>query len=242
MQRYFSLSKENILLSNDDIHHITHVMRGKKGDQVEVIKDSLIYVCEIVSTSPFILKEVSIKEDNNELNKDITLFYVLSKGDKNDLVIQKCTEIGVKNIVLLNSKRSVIKLDQKDFEKKKERYIKIAKEASEQCKRNIIPNIYGLYNITSIPSELLCDINLVGYELENGKTNKTMDFFQDFKKNKQSISILIGPEGGISEDEISSLISQGFNIVSLGKRILRTETAAIYALSVISFLLENDNG
>lgn len=242
MQRYFSLSKENILLSNDDIHHITHVMRGKKGDQVEVIKDSLIYVCEIVSTSPFILKEVSIKEDNNELNKDITLFYVLSKGDKNDLVIQKCTEIGVKNIVLLNSKRSVIKLDQKDFEKKKERYIKIAKEASEQCKRNIIPNIYGLYNIISIPSELLCDINLVGYELENGKTNKTMDFFQDFKKNKQSISILIGPEGGISEDEISSLISQGFNIVSLGKRILRTETAAIYALSVISFLLENDNG
>ena len=239
MQRYFSTSTNSIVLSNEDTHHITHVMRGKKCECFEVVVNGVVSVCEIVSISPFEYREIDSISDNNELTKDITLFYCLAKGDKNDLVIQKCTEIGVKNIVFINSKRSVIKLEQKDFEKKKERYIKIAKEASEQCKRNRIPNILGLYNITSIPSDFLCDINLVGYELENGKTNKTIDFIQDFKENKQSISVLIGPEGGISEDEIASLIKQGFSPVSLGKRILRTETAAIYSLSVISFLLEN---
>lgn len=241
MQRYFSLSKKVIEISNDDIYHILKVMRGKVGDRFEVVKDNDVIVCEITSTSPFEIREIETLSSKSELNKDITLFYCLAKGDKNDLVIQKCTELGVKNIVFLSSKRSIIKLSQDDFNKKKVRFEKIAKEASEQSKRTRVPSIYGLYDINHIPNELLTSLNLVAYELENGKTNKTSEFFHEFKSNLDSVSVLIGPEGGLEKEEIISLEKQGFKTISLGKRILRTETAAIYALSVLSFILENEN-
>jgi 16S rRNA (uracil1498-N3)-methyltransferase len=237
MQRYFSISDNEIILSSSDVHHIVNVMRSKKGDLFEIVSNSIIYVCEIVSINPLEYKIVESKQSLSELNKDITLFYCLAKGDKNELVIQKATEIGVKNIVFLSSKRSVVKLDQKDFLKKKERYIKIAKEASEQSKRTTIPNIYGLFDINKIPNELLSEINTVAYEESSGFTSNTYSIFTDFIQNNKSLSILIGPEGGLDINEIDELKKQGFKLISLGKRILRTETAAIYALSVMSFLL-----
>lgn len=238
MQRYFSLSNQHIELSNDDIYHILKVMRGKVSSTFEVVHLDAISVCEITSINPFAFKVIDVYKEDKELFNNVTLFYVLSKGDKNEFVIQKATELGVKNIVFLNSKRSIIKLSQSDFERKLVRYKKIAKEASEQSKRNIIPDIKGLYDLDKIPNELLCDHNLVAYELESGKTNKTLDFLQENCKNSESISVLIGPEGGIDEKEISVLTSNNFIPISLGKRILRTETAAVYALSVIAFILE----
>ena len=238
MQRYFSLSNQHIELSNDDIYHILKVMRGKVSSTFEVVHLDAISICEITSINPFTFKVIDVYKEDKELFNNVTLFYVLSKGDKNEFVIQKATELGVKNIVFLNSKRSVIKLSQSDFERKLVRYKKIAKEASEQSKRNIIPDIKGLYDLDKIPNELLCNHNLVAYELESGKTNKTLDFLQENCKNSESISVLIGPEGGIDEKEISVLTSNNFIPISLGKRILRTETAAVYALSVIAFILE----
>lgn len=108
------------------------------------------------------------------------------------------------------------------------------KEASEQSHRLIIPELLGIYNLKNLPKELLSDINYVGYEKD---ANEISDAFQGLQKGK-SISILIGPEGGFSPQEIDALTSQSFIRTSLGKRILRAETAAIYALSVIGYLLE----
>ncbi len=237
MQRYFSSSTERIVLSKEDIHHITHVMRMRKGDTFEVVFDEKVHLLEIESLDPFTYKVVDISSLNNELNYDITLFYALSKGNKNELVMQKATELGVNHIVLLSSSRSIDKMSSEDFNRKKDRFTKILKEASEQSKRNVIPEIDGVYPMDKIPSHLLKDVNLVAYEGESGNTSNTYNVLNEIKEG-QSISLLIGSEGGISPSELEALKAQGFKEISLGKRILRTETAAIYALSVLAFMLE----
>ena len=236
MQRYISSSKDRPEVSLDDVHHIKNVMRGRLGDAFEIVFEEKIYKMEITSLNPFSYKVIDIDSTNNELKEDITIFYVLSKGDKNDFVIQKATELGVKRIVLLTSSRSVIRMNQEDFLRKKVRYEKIIKEASEQSKRNVVPEIIGLYNINKIPSSLLASLNLVAYEKEANDTSKLYELLANHQG--ESISILIGSEGGLSEEEVDTLNKQGFINVSLGKRILRTETAAVYALSIIAFMLE----
>ena len=148
-------------------------------------------------------------------------------------MIQKATELGAKRVVLFQGKRSVVKFSNSDFSRKEARYISIAKEASEQCHREYIPEIKYVKSIKGV-KEYLEDINLLAYELEAGKAT---DIESELKEHK-SVSIIIGPEGGFDESEVSFLKELGFKLVSLGKRILRCETAAVYALSVISYLLE----
>ena len=237
MQRYFSISNEEIKLDTGDIHHITHVMRNKVGDFFEIVFNEKIYKEEITSLNPLSFKTVDISSINNELNNDITLFYCLSKGEKNEFVMQKATELGVKRIVLLSSKRSVVKLSNDDFNRKKVRFEKILKEASEQSHRNVIPELIGIIPIKDIPESLLANHNFIAYEEDAGYTLNTFNLFDKIKE-KESVSLLIGSEGGIDKDELSSLNENGFKNISLGKRILRTETAAVYALSVLAFLLE----
>ena len=176
MQRYFSLSRKEIILDEGDIHHITHVMRNKVGDFFEVIFNEKIYKMRITSLRPLTYVVDDISSLNNELKHDITLFYCLSKGEKNEFVIQKATELGVKRIVLLSSLRSVVKMNDDDFSRKKARYEKILKEASEQSHRNIIPEIIGIIPIKKIPAELLNDHNLIAYEEEAGNTSKTYNY------------------------------------------------------------------
>ena len=237
MQRYFSCSKEEIMISPDDVHHILNVMRQRVGDFFEVVFNEKIYEMRITSTKPFSYEVCDISSTNNELENDVTLFYCLSKGDKNEFVMQKATELGVKRIVLLSSKRSIAKMSNEDFLRKKERFLKILKEASEQSKRNIVPEILGVYSVSKIPNELLAKHNFVAYEEDSGLTDNTFSLFNEIKKD-ESVSILIGSEGGLAKEEITYLNSIGFKNISLGKRILRTETASIYALSVLSFFLE----
>ena len=237
MQRYFAkLENNKIILNDGDIHHILHVMRMKENEEIEVVIDSRLYVVIIVKTNPLELKINYEIPSDSEIDQDVTLFYVLAKGEKNDLVVQKATELGVKRIVLLTSERCIIKWDGKEVAKKLERLNKIAKEASEQSHRLVIPEILGVYHINDIPKELLAKTNLFAYEKEAGKTT-TM--YEALNENKGDVSILVGPEGGFSEKEADMVVSKyGFIPVSLGKRILRSETAAIYALSVISYTLE----
>lgn len=237
MQRYFA-NKNNsqIIFSESDVHHITHVMRMRAGEEIEVVVDQHLYSCLIDSINPL---SVSINYEiptDCEIPNDVTLFYTLAKGEKIDLVVQKATELGVKRIVLLSSERCVVKWEDKDVKKKIERFNKIVKEASEQSHRIIVPKILGVYSLSNIPSELLAKTNLFAYEKEAGKTD---NLFNLLLNNKESVSVLVGPEGGFSEKEADMMINKyHFHPVSLGKRILRSETAAIYALSVISFLLE----
>ena len=235
MQRYFAkLVNNQVVLDDGDVHHLLHVMRNKKGDEIEAVIDARLYNCIIEETSPLSLKINYEIPGNNELPVDVTLFFALAKGDKIDLVIQKATEIGATRIALVKTERCVVKLEEKNIEHKLERFRKIAKEASEQCHRLVVPEVVGVVDIKNIPASLLADVNLLAYEKVAGETKDILSLV-----NNKSVSVMIGPEGGFSEEEVKLLKDKyGFQLISLGKRILRTETAAIYALSVISCLLE----
>ena len=238
MQRYFaSVDKDCFVhLSKDDEHHVLHVMRMKKGDEIEVVDNQKLYLCRLDDTNPLTISMIHEIASDVEISEDVTLLFALTKGDKTDLVLQKATELGVKKVALIQSERTVVKYDDKDIEKKSQRFIKIMKEASEQSHRLVVPEFLGIFNLKSLPPQAFSDINFVAYEKDASKSNEQ---FEGLAKGK-SISILIGPEGGFSEQEIANLTKLGFIRTSLGKRILRAETAAIYALSVIGYLLENE--
>ena len=236
MQRYFSNIDKNYIvhLSSNDEHHILHVMRMKKGEEIEVVSDGRVFLCRIDKTNPLEVSVIHEIENDVELKEDVTLLFALTKGDKIDLVLQKATELGVKKVALISSERTVVNYDNKDIDKKLQRFAKIMKEASEQSHRLIVPTLLGIYDLKNLPKEVFSDLNYVAYEKD---ANDISGAFSGLQKGK-SITILVGPEGGFSEQEISRLVAQGFIRTSLGKRILRAETAAIYALSVIGYLLE----
>ena len=234
MQRYFaSLINGSVNLSAEDIHHITHVMRMRVGDQFEVVDDKVTYLVEITSINPLATKVVEQRVEDVEINAHITLFFALAKGDKIDLVIQKATELGVHRIVLFKSSRCVVNFDNKDLSKKIVRFNKIAKEASEQCHRLIVPEIDIIQNLNEI-DKYMEEVNLIAYEKVAGATTNSFNFNKDVK----GVSIMIGSEGGFDVEEVDYVLNKGFEVVSLGKRILRCETAAIYALSILAYKLE----
>ena len=236
MQRYFAqIDKSfNVCFSKEDEHHILHVMRMKNNDEIEVVDNGKVFLCRIDKTSPLVVSVIHEISNDVEIKEDITLLFALTKGDKTDLVLQKATELGVKKVALITSERTVVSYDNKDIDKKIARFSKIMKEASEQSHRVVVPELLGIFNLKNLPKEVFSDINYVAYEKDASKTD---EMFEGLTKGK-SISILVGPEGGFSEQEIDNLVKQGFIRTSLGKRILRAETAAIYALSVLGYLLE----
>ena len=236
MQRYFAhIDKDfNVSFSKEDEHHILHVMRMKSNDEIEVVDNEKVYLCRIDKINPLVVSVIHEISNDVEIKEDITLLFALTKGDKTDLVLQKATELGAKKVALITSERTVVSYDNKDIDKKILRFSKIMKEASEQSHRVVVPELLGIYNLKNLPKEVFSDINYVAYEKDASKTN---EMFEGLERGK-SISILVGPEGGFSEQEINNLTKQGFIRTSLGKRILRAETAAIYALSVLGYLLE----
>ena len=234
MQRYFaSVINNKVTLDGGDVHHLLNVMRMKKGDKIEVIYNKKLYICEIFNANPLDIEVIEECPLDSELGHNVTLFFALAKGDKIDFVIQKATEIGVSRIVLFKNKRCVVNFDNKDINKKMERYNKIAKEASEQCHRSLIPEIVGVVDLKDI-EKYKEDYNLVAYEKEAGQIEDSFVIPEE----ATGVSIAIGSEGGFDEEDIEYLNAIGFKSVSLGKRILRCETAAIYALSVIAYNLE----
>ena len=236
MQRYFaSVSQDfKVHFTKDDEHHILHVMRMKMGDEIEVAFEKKVFLCRIDKCNPLEVSVIHELANDVEIKEDITLLFALTKGDKIDLVLQKATELGVKKVALIASERTVVSYDNKDVDKKLLRFQKIMKEASEQSHRVVVPELLGIFNLKNLPKEVYSDLNYVAYEKDASQVEA---MFEGLIKGK-SISILIGPEGGFSEQEINRLVDQGFIRTSLGKRILRAETAAIYALSVLGYLLE----
>jgi len=236
MQRYFANIDQNyfVHLNEDDEHHVLHVMRMKKNDEIEVVNEGRVFLCRIDTCSPLQISVIHEIDNDVEIREDITLLFALTKGDKIDLVLQKATELGVKKVALIETERTVVTYEGKDKDKKLLRFNKIMKEASEQSHRLIIPSLVGIYSLKNLPKELFSDLNYVAYEKD---ASETSSIFSQVEKGK-SITVLIGPEGGFSEQEINYLVDKGFIRTSLGKRILRAETAAIYALSVLGYILE----
>ena len=237
MQRYFARTLgERVILNEDDAFHLTRVMRARKGEEIEVVSDGMVYLASIASLRPLEINIVKKLKENNELANDIILIASLIKGEKMDLVLQKATELGVSEIVLLQSERSVVKIKKDDKEVKFARFNKILKEAAEQSRRSKIPALYRLIDISGLRT-IEADIRLIAYEGMEGSTESFNKVLQNIKA-KDKIAILIGPEGGFSEKEVTVASHYGFKKISLGRRILRAETASFYALSVISNYLE----
>lgn len=231
MQRYFSNSKENdkLFLINDDIYHITRVMRMKDNDKIEVIYNNDLYICNVILNElPWV--DIISKEEGKIEDKEIILAIPLLKEQKMDLVLQKATELGVTKIIPVTMERSIVKLDDSKEVKKIDRWSKICKEASEQSKRNSIPVISNIMTLKELVKE--DGIKIVCSTIE--KENNLKKFLTEHK-NYDKIIIVVGPEGGISSKEEEYLVSEGFTRVSLGKRIMRVETVPIFILSALNY-------
>lgn len=241
-----SIKQNNINIGGKDVNHIKNVLRKKIDDEI-IICDALKskdYLCKIseFDEDKIICRIEEELETEVESNINVTIFQGLPKSDKMELIIQKSVELGVVEITPVEMKRCVVKLNEKEKSKKIERWQKISEVAAKQCGRSIIPQINNIISVQDICN--LCDkydIVLVAYENERKTTIK-----EELKRIKEKynendiikIAIIIGPEGGIDEEEITLLQEKGARTISLGKRILRTETASLNILSVITYELE----
>ena len=223
MQQYFFdkeiQSDEIIELDKEVLHHLIKVLR-KDSDYTFRIADmkGKIFHAHLIDDKRCMIDE--FLDENNELDCNITCILSLIKNDKFELCIQKLTELGVKRIVPYNARRSVVKIREK---KKLERFEKIAREASEQCHRNFIPEICDPCDLKDLKN-YLSERNYICYESEKN--------ISDIDKSS-SVTYIIGPEGGFEDQEYEKIVSMGFESISLGKRILRAETAALYMTSLI---------
>lgn len=242
MHKFFvednQIKDNKIKIINNDYNHIVNVLRMKKEDNILITNKNTLetYNCKIeqINEREVLCNIISVENKEVEMNVKVDIFQGLPKADKMEYIIQKCVELGVRKIVPVNMKYCIAKI--KDEDKKNIRWNTISEVASKQCKRNLIPKIEKSINMANLYNEIKnYDLAIVAYENEDNTTIKNV--LQE-NKNVKSIAVIIGPEGGISSDEIDSLKNLGVKIVSLGNRILRTETASIVALSMIVYEFE----
>lgn len=246
MQRYFVnevVSDGHFLIRDDDFHHIVRVMRMKIDDQIICVdpehKSAICQVVEITE-SEIVAEVVKWIEGSPELPINVTIVSGLPKGDKLEWIIQKGTELGAHQFIPFISERSVVKWDEKKAEKKVERWQKIAKEAAEQSHRTILPEVMKPMSLKSLleHSEGF-DYKLIAFEEEAKQGEKAILSKTLAEMNKgKSLMLVFGPEGGLSDKEVVILKEHGFLACGLGPRILRTETAPLYALSAVSYHFE----
>lgn len=251
MSKFFV--KENQIKNNivkiigQDVNHIKNVLRLNLEDQIKICNEdtSENYNCSIKQIEKDeIICEIKEKVTSQvESNVEITIFQGLPKADKMELIIQKSTELGASRFVPVALNRCIVKLSGKDAQKKIERWQKISEVAAKQCGRDLIPKIENIENIEEVKNQIPdFDLFFVAYEQEKNVYLKQV--LQEVDKNKEKIKIafLIGPEGGLEEKEVEQMKNAGAKVISLGNRILRTETVALSVTSIIMYELENFGG
>ena len=240
LSRFFAdkeqFSSDFVTLLGDDVKHISKVLRMRAGDEITLCdKCGTDYRCSIREIySDKIIADILSKEPNKaEAPINITLYQGLPKSDKMEYIIQKCVELGVNNIVPVMTKRVISK--PKDMDKKIDRWQKIATEASKQCGRGVIPKVHSLILFEDMAKSIseAQDLNLMPYECE--KNCKIKDILKNNKNT--NINIIIGPEGGFDDTEAMFALNNNITTVTLGPRILRTETAPIATVSAIMYEL-----
>ena len=222
---------ENMMIDGIDARHIYTVLKMKPGEKVQIVSDDgVTALAEITETAPgqTLVKCLEVIAESHEPAVKITLAQGLVKGEKMDFIIQKAVELGVSRIVPLAMEHSVVRYDGEKAAKKCQRWQKIAESAAKQSKRDIIPQIAEVAAIDKLMAECDCTTKIIAYECEDRKTD--------------SILIIIGPEGGISEAELDKARSGGAVPVSLGRRILRAETAGLTALSAVLYEFDELGG
>ena len=235
MYRFFedqsSVVNNQIMLSKDNSHHIK-VLRIKDDEKFEVVVDGVVYLVKLLESdknnSTCVI--LSQKKDENESNIKINLYQGLAKSDKLEWIIQKCTELGINTITPFTSSRTIVKWDGKKEKKKLTRYHDIAESAAKQSKISIIPAVNELLTFNEMVKDLEAKFVIVAYENRGYSLREVLT-----KNNFDEINIVIGPEGGFSEEEIEKLKSISAHIVNLGNRILRTETAAMALTAMIQY-------
>lgn len=250
MQHFFvppsQVGEAEIRVTGSDVNHMRQVLRMRAGEEVSVSDgNNGKYLCRIMGYEAdekgepeAVLEIVEKQEQDTELPSEIYLFQGLPKQEKMELVVQKCVELGVHEIIPVSMKRCVVKLDGKKASKKQERWQEIAKSAAKQAGRGIIPRVSEVVSYR----EALCrakelDCILIPYELA-GDMERTRQIIDEIQPG-QSVGIFIGPEGGFEREEVEQAKECGAREITLGRRILRTETAGLMVISVLMFHLED---
>lgn len=239
MDRFFvdpeQIDGENIYIEGADVKHITGPLRLEELDEIEIVCEGYVYLSKIkeINNGEIILEILEKREGSNEANVKINLYQGLAKGSRMDYVIQKGTEIGITSFYAVSTDRSIVRINNDKKKKSRiERWQKIANESAKQSKRDILPKVKDILEFDDLLIMLKNKKNvLIPYEEEsnNGIKEKLGDI------EGTEIDIVIGPEGGFSKEEIVRLKEIGGVTVSLGPRILRTETAGIIASAVIFY-------
>ena len=241
MHRFFIPKpfKQEMQITGRDAHHIIDVLRMVPGDRLQVVADDGVsFVGEVtaVGTNTVTVLAKELLRDSHEPGVRISLLQGMVKGDKIEFIIQKAVEIGIAEIFPVAMAHSVVVLESSKAEKKVERWQKISEAAAKQSKRDIIPAVHEVMTLDQLLQKGKWDLLLVAYESENRVSLK--EVLQAHKEAK-TIGMIIGPEGGLSNEEVEAAQKQGGIVVSLGRRILRTETAGLVAATAI--LYETDN-
>ena len=248
MQRFFvepyQIEEEahRIHINGTDVNHIKNVLRMKCGEDVWISDGGdKEYHCQIeeLGEDEVLLHILYAQEPEYELPNKLYLFQGLPKADKMELIIQKAVELGVYSVVPVSTRRCVVKLDNRKAEKKVSRWQQIAESAAKQSKRMLIPEIHEVMTYKqALEFAKQLDVKLIPYELAKGM-KETKELIQAIEPGK-SIGVFIGPEGGFEEQEVADAMEAGANPITLGHRILRTETAGLAVLSVLMFQLEDE--
>ena len=236
------ISKEHVIITGSDVNHISNVLRMKQGEQVLVSTgNDREYLCELAALSQetVTLTILDVYGSNRELDVKVTLYQALPKGDKMETIIQKMVELGVHRIVPMETSRCVVKLDEKKAAKKTARWNTIAETAAKQSKRNEIPEVCMPVSFSeAVKQAKEHEYAVIPYENAEGM-EKARQLIMELADAK-SVAVFIGPEGGFSEEEIALATKSLVVPVTLGHRILRTETAGMMLMSVIMFMNDKD--
>lgn len=233
------IGREFVTITGEDVNHIKNVLRMKAGEKIRISnQQGRDYYCEISEVTDTFVQADILNEDaaSTELPSKIYLFQGIPKGDRMETVIEKAVELGVYEIIPVAMKYCVVKLDAKKETAKVARWQKQAEAAAKQSKRSIIPKIHPVMSYReAVEYAMQCDVRLVPYENERGMQG-TREALSTIKAGT-SVSVMIGPEGGFAEDEIAQ-VKDSMQVISLGKRILRTDTAGIAVMSMLMLELE----
>lgn len=236
-----NINDKSVIIVGANVNHVKNVLRMKPGEEISVSngRDGREYRCGIrsVEEDRIVCELRFVKEDKVELPSRVYLFQALPKADKMELIVQKAVELGVYKIIPVAAKRCIVKLDDKKAVSRIQRWQAIAESAAKQSKRAVIPEVTQVSDFAEAVREASAmDVRLIPYELaeDMAKTKERMGSLQP----GQEIAVFIGPEGGFEESEIALAMAGGVEPITLGKRILRTETAGLTVLSWIMYMLE----
>ena len=239
-KEYLNHADKNVTITGEDVNHIKNVLRLKCGDEIVVSDgEGTDYQCRIseLNADSVVADIEDVFRNSAELPVKITLFQGMPKSDKLEFIIQKAVELGVTEIVPVMTKRTVVKIEDKKAGKKLERYNMIARSAGKQSGRGLIPEVKGFMTFKeAIGYAKELDMNIIPYEDARGM-EYARQVIQEIK-GKKSLGIFIGPEGGFAKEEVEQAMEVGAKCITLGNRILRTETAGLTVLSIIMFALD----